>query len=128
MSILLYIAAFFGFRVIWYTINAPWYIIPNLQVWRLVTAPFANYNFFMIFFGIYSYIQRGCQIEREKGTAKFFLYFMTLSIISQILLVAIGYFAQHYFSIYSTSDGLWTMTFVDITIFCIKNPEATNNF
>jgi membrane associated rhomboid family serine protease len=127
-SIAIYAASFMFYQALYYTINSPLFIVPGMQIWRLVTAPFANIDIFMLLFGLLSYLMRGYQIEKEKGTAKFIIYFMFLSILSQIFMVIIGFLFIKAFGIPAMSFGLWTMTMAEMTIDSLRDPEMSKNF
>ena len=69
--------------IVFMTLNIPALVYTKFQVWRVITAPFANPQLLMLLFGLCSYLPRGMQVEKMKGTTKFFLYFMSMSLISQ---------------------------------------------
>jgi hypothetical protein len=51
-SIGIYLISFIIPQVLSYTLNIPPYVIWKFQIWRVITAPFANIQIFMLVFGL----------------------------------------------------------------------------
>lgn len=58
-SLLIYLISFVFEAILYYTLNIPYLVITKFQIWRLVTAPFANPQLLMLLFGLLSYMPRG---------------------------------------------------------------------
>ena len=108
--------------------NIPQFVYYSFEIWRIFTAPVANYGIIMLFFGLISYIPISMINENTKGSTKYMLYFITLSIISQIFLTLFDYTLQKLVTFPSISNGLWTMVMIEVTIDAIKEPNATRVF
>mmetsp|Transcript_12421 Transcript_12421/g.11010 ORF Transcript_12421/g.11010 Transcript_12421/m.11010 type:complete len:198 (+) Transcript_12421:108-701(+) len=124
LSIGLYLVSWF-IPVHLYLINVPVMIYMKFQVWRIISAPFGNMQLLMLLFGLLSYMPKGCQVERMKGTTAFFVYFMGLSMISQSIMVILDLLVNVLFGLgmQSMSLGLWTMVMVDMTVDSLKDPN-----
>lgn len=126
-SIIIYLVSFILPEAVYYTINVPAYVYMKFQIWRIVTAPISNISIFMLLFGLLSYMPRGCQVEKMKGTTNFFIYFMLMSIISQSLMVILAFIINLLIRFPSFSLGLWTMVMVDMTVDSLKEPDLPRN-
>ena len=127
-SLLLSLFGIFFPVVVETLMNFPELVYKEYEIWRVITAPVANYGILMLFFGLISYIPVAMRSENIKGTTKFIIYFMTLSIISQILLLILDFVLQLMIKFPSISDGLWTMVIIEVTIDAIREPNATRVF
>ena len=106
-------------------INIPILVYTRFHIWRIVTAPFVNFQIFTLLFGLCSYLPRGGQVEKMKGTSRFFIYFMTMSIIAMTMMVILDFILNIVLRLQwmSISIGLWSMVLTDMTVDSLKDPN-----
>lgn len=118
----------FSSTVAYYIINSPPLIYKEFHIWALVTAPFASVDPFMMLFGLCSFIPRGSIEERMKGTAYYIIHFFWLSVLSQILMVALFLGVSLMVDKYqAVSAGLWTMAILTMSLDSFRNPDQAMN-
>ena len=105
-------------------VNYPPFTIQGFQIWRLFTAPFVSMRPLSLLFSLCSFISRGMQNERSRGTNRFFIYFWWMSVISQSILVGLFYLIFLTFKREAgVSMALWSLVLADMTIDSIEQPD-----
>jgi membrane associated rhomboid family serine protease len=137
LNLFVYIGSFFYLGILLYAINIPQYVVFKMQIWRIVTSPYAHLDILSLLIGLLVYLMRGYQIEKTKGTAKFAVYFISLSIVVNILATAIGIIGKQLLTNCIASillsfpcyvAGLWPMILVDMTVDSLKDPNREMMF
>ena len=126
ISIILWVLDFITIDYFSYILaNIPYYTIGYFQIWRLITGNLMTTGFLNLLFAIIFWFSDGIIIEKQEGTAKYFLYFLIHSTIIQIIYDILYLFlvgiSQKPNRIYSS--GLWSYIICEITINCLVSPD-----
>eukprot|EP01017_Pseudomicrothorax_dubius_P027059 TRINITY_DN3075_c0_g2_i1.p1 TRINITY_DN3075_c0_g2~~TRINITY_DN3075_c0_g2_i1.p1 ORF type:complete len:366 (-),score=64.94 TRINITY_DN3075_c0_g2_i1:886-1983(-) len=104
--------------------NFPGSTILSIQLWRLLTAPFANLSLISLVFGLLVYLPDAAQREREVGTVLFAIDFLYLTVQIQLLFTIVGFILGLIFSTSSISSyNLWPLFLAAVVKLCLGNPE-----
>ena len=115
LCLFFYLSIFFTYAILAYSINFPQFVIFKLQIWRLVTSPYAHVAFLNLLIALLVFLMRAHQIEKVKGTAKYAIHFLSISLAINILATLIGIAGKHTSSFYSFKYSslrklcLWTL-------------------
>ena len=94
-NVLVYLLTVFSSAETMSFLNFSWAAVKNLEVWRLVTFVFVpgysslNDAFWLVMF-LYFYYFIGSTLEREWGTAKFTLYYLSGMVLTVLAAVLVG--------------------------------------
>ena len=127
ISIILWILDFITLDYFSYCLaNIPYYTIGYFQIWRLITGNLMTTGFLNLLLAIIFWFSDGIIIEKQEGTAKYFIYFLihstTIQIIYAILYLSFIGISQKPSYIYS--NGLWSYIICEITINCLVSPNT----
>ena len=130
ISIILWILDFITIDYFSYILaNIPYYTIGYFQIWRLITGNLMTTGFLNLLFAIIFWFSDGIIIEKQEGTAKYFIYFLIHSTIIQIIYDILYLFfvgiSQKPNGVYSS--GLWSYIICEITINCLVSPDTKIN-
>lgn len=124
ISVVLYILSWIIPKYIAYLVNFPTLTVHNFRIWSIVTTVFVTQGLINLFFAFISWVPSGINDEKENGSVAFILTFFMHSVFIQILYTLIGVFL----GISTPSVGLWPYIIAEITIRCMKDPEAQMMF
>ena len=105
-------------------VNIPEYTIYKFRLWTVITTVFITLSLLNIVFAFISWVPSGINDERENGTSAFCINFFMHSILIQIFFTLISFLL----GLKSPSTGLWPLIMAEITIKCMKDPDAQMMF
>ena len=111
-----------------YLENTPDEVTNNYQIWRLFSAVFVHYNWIHLLIALLNFYSTCSFTEKTKGTVRYFIFFWSMSVVSQIIIVLIHLIPIRYRMTEANSYGLWSMIMVQMTIEAMKNPNNGRYF
>ena len=112
-------------KITFYFGNFPYFTIGKFQIWRLITGTFITSGLLSLIFALIFWVSDGMIIEKQKGSVRYFLFFITHSTIIQIL-YDILYYMFKGISMQPNnlnSSGLWCYIIFEVTINCLVAPN-----
>jgi len=106
--------------------NLPYFTFKRFELWRLFTSVFMTSSIINILFAFISWVPDAIRLETTAGTTRYFLNFMTNSVLIQVLysviLLLLSLVAGDEI-LKMPSSGLWPLILAEITLLCLSNPE-----
>lgn len=111
-------------------VNFPALTIFNFRIWTLATSCLATLNILNILFAFISWVPSGINDEKEQGSVAYFFYFFMHTIIIQIFFTLTVFLISLIYApiLQYPSAGLWPFIIGELSIRCIKEPDAQMMF
>ena len=127
-SVVLYLLNLITFGVIsTFLSNITVYSISGFQIWRFITGNLMTTGLLSLLFALIFWVSDAVKIERMKGSAHYFIYFLIHSTIIQILYALLTAMftssKEKEEKIYYMSDGIWGFLMFEVTVLCLGYPE-----
>ena len=111
--------------------NIPYYTIQYFEFYRIILSPLVGNSILSVILILFVFPELGGRLESSMGSLTYLTLILTLSIITNIVFVAICYLL--YVMSFTTAiilscEGFWTIIFAFITIECMQMPDVPRQF